>query len=107
MIVELSLAPTIGACSALVGFTHYKAHQMKVIINQNICIWRGVGEGGIFSLILKSERDLTLAVGVRSRLLPFFREIFMTIVWPLHKHGGGHLRSCIISVQPCYEISTV
>jgi hypothetical protein len=73
VIAELSLAPTIGACSALVGFTHYKAHQMKVIINQNICIWRGVGEGGIFSLLLKSERDLTLAVGVRSRLLPLFQ----------------------------------
>jgi hypothetical protein len=46
---------------------------MKVVINQNICIWGGVGDGGIFSLLLKSERDLTLAVGVRSRLLALFQ----------------------------------
>ncbi len=74
MIADSSLAPKIGACSALVGFIHYKAHQMKVIMNQNICIWGGVGEGGIFSLLLKSERDLTLAMGVRSRLLPLSSE---------------------------------
>jgi hypothetical protein len=48
---------------------------MKVIINQNICIWGGVGEGGIFSLLLTSERDLTLAVGVSSRLPLVQRDI--------------------------------
>jgi hypothetical protein len=30
----------------------------------------------------------------------------MTIMWPLNTHGGGDVRSRIISVQPCYEIST-
>ncbi len=65
----------MGVCSALVGFTHYRAHQMKVIINQNICIWGGVGEGWIFSLLLKSELDLTLALGVRSRLHLFQKDI--------------------------------
>jgi hypothetical protein len=29
----------------------------------------------------------------------------MTTMWPLNTHGGGDVRSCIISVQPCYEIS--
>jgi len=27
-------------------------------------------------------------------------------MWPLNTHVGGDVRSCIISVQPCYEISS-
>jgi len=70
---KLCLAPQSGHALHLWVLPIIKHTRWKLSSTKIYVYGAGAGEGGIFSLLLKSEGDLTLAVGVRSRLLPLFQ----------------------------------